>query len=543
MRKKNYTFWLVIVYIVMAAVCAALLIFSRHDLTSIVINTVMFVIVGIIFIFSANRFSIGWKMQKALYSASARIREDARADSRYLWDRYKNEPGAVLFPDNILTRQYQKYTQEMLRLEKYPNADYKCDIEDYINKEYIDVSMSKNILNLVTGTMTGLGILGTFVGLAFGLQFFNTTGTAAEITNSIAPLMDGIKVAFHTSIYGLVFSLVFSFVYKASMEAVYSQLDEFLSLFNTYVAGDPVNDNESNMRQMLQALPETLGASISEQMNQGLTPIVYNMNKTMMDFAQTVADNQAEGIRGMAKEFVDRLNTAMSESFTNFGQVINETCRIQNENNSYAQSIMERMGEVSGNVNDINTLSVQVINSLSGYIDQVEKLQEVITDNYNSTYRQMQLLQEHEERMQGYVHAISSYEKEVNDGIKQQLDEVMSISRVFALEITATSTKLTEMLDSARTDINDAAKELSAASTDLDEKLNSSVRETFNLFDTNMAHVTAQLGETMDRIDQTTEKVPEVVLAAYDGMKQSFDSMQAEMDNLISTLGNADRAN
>ena len=538
MRKKNYTFWLAIVYVVMAAVCAALIIFSRHDITSIIVSVAMFVIVGIIFLFASHKFSIGYRMQKALQAASSKIKDDARADSRYLWDKYKNDPAGGLFPDNILTRQYQKYTQEMLRLEKYRNADYKCDIGDYINKEYIDSSMSKNILNLVTGTMTGLGILGTFVGLAFGLQFFNT-GTAAEITESIAPLMDGIKVAFHTSIYGMVFSLVFSFVYKASMEAVYSQLDEFLTLFDTYVVGDTINDNESNMRQMIQDLPQTLGTSISEQMSQGLTPIVYNMNKTMMDFAQTVADNQAEGIRGMANEFVDRLNQSMGDTYTRFGQIINETCQIQNENNAYARSIMDRMGEVSGNVNDINTLSVQIINSMSGYIGQVEKLQEVITDNYNSTYRQMQTLKEHEERMQGYVHAISSYEKEVNDGIKQQLDEVMNISRVFSQEIQTTSSKLTEMLDSARTQINDAARELSAASLDLDAKLNSSVNETFNLFDSNMAHVSGQLSETIDRIDSTTQKVPEVVLAAYDGMKQSFDKMQEEMNDLLKAMENA----
>jgi len=528
MRKKNYTFWLVIIYILMAAVCAALLIFSRHDLTSIVINVAMFVIVGIIFIFSANRFSVGYRMQKALYSAACKIRDDAKADSRYLWERYKKEPGGGLFPDNILTRQYQKFTAEMLRLGKYQNADYKCNIEDYINKEYVDAVMKKNILNLVAGTMTGLGILGTFVGLSFGLQFFNT-GTSAQITESIAPLMDGIKVAFHTSIYGMVFSLVFSFVYKASMEAVYVQLDEFLSMFNTYVLGDAVNDNESHMRELMQALPESLGASISLEMEKSLTPFMYSMNKTMMDFAQKVAENQAEGIRGMANEFIGNLNRTMGDSLSRFGHVINETCRIQEGNASYAQEVMNKLGSVAGNVNDINSLSIQVMDNMSGYIREVEKLQAVINENYNSTYRQLQALQEHEERMQGYVHAISSYEKEVNDNLKQQLDEVMKMSGEFSREIQSTSGRLSDMLESAKTDINSAARELSAASVGLDERLTSSVTETFSLFDSNMAHVSSQLNDTLDRIDKTTERVPEVVLAAYDGMKQSFDQMKSEL--------------
>ena len=75
MRKKNYTFWLVLIYIIMAAVCAALILFTKMDTVSIVINIAMFFFVGIIFIFSIQKFSIGWRMQKALYAATKKIRE------------------------------------------------------------------------------------------------------------------------------------------------------------------------------------------------------------------------------------------------------------------------------------------------------------------------------------------------------------------------------------------------------------------------------------------------------------------------------------
>ena len=534
MKKKNYTFWLILTYILMAAVCAALILLFKQNMTSIIINAAMFLIVLILFVFAIRKFSLAWKMQKALYAATEKIRNDAKADSRYLWNQYKKDAD-VLFPDNVLTRQYQKFTAEMLRLEQFKNADYKCNIEDYINKDYVDASMKKNILNLVPGTMTGLGILGTFVGLSFGLQYFNT-GTAAEITDSIAPLMEGIKVAFHTSIYGMVFSLVFSFVYRATMEAVYVQLDEFLSVFNTYVLGDSYNDNESSMREMLLAMPDTLGDAISRQMGDSLSPIVYNMNKTMMDFAQTIADNQAEGMKGLVNDFVDRLDRSMGQSYTRFGQIINETVEIQKQNNAYAQTIMDRLGQVSANVADINGLSIQVMDTMGGYIGEVEKLQGVISENYNITYRQMEALKEHEERMQGYVHALTAHEKEVNENIKNELDEVIRMSHVFTEEIQSTSSKFVEMLDSARTEIDSAARELADASSGLNENLTGSLKETFTMFDTNMAQISAHLSGTVSEIEKTTERVPEVVLSAYTSMKQSFDDMQAEMNRLVQSL-------
>ena len=148
MRKKNYTFWLVLIYIIMAAVCAALIIFFKQSLTSIIINLAMFVIVAILYGFAINKFSIGWRLQKALYAASAKIRNDARNDRRYLWDQYKKDPSGGLFQDDILTNQYQKFVTEMKRLEQFRNADYKCDIQNYINKEYVDARMKKNILKI-----------------------------------------------------------------------------------------------------------------------------------------------------------------------------------------------------------------------------------------------------------------------------------------------------------------------------------------------------------------------------------------------------------
>ena len=90
--------------------------------------------------------------------------------------------------------------------------------------------------------MTGLGILGTFIGLSIGLQAFNT-GSAEEITNSIGPLMDGIKVAFHTSIYGMIFSLTFNLIFKTVLEQAYHKLDEFVAEFKRYVRPDATYDN------------------------------------------------------------------------------------------------------------------------------------------------------------------------------------------------------------------------------------------------------------------------------------------------------------
>lgn len=77
------------------------------------------------------------------------------------------------------------------------------DISDYINYELLDRIIKKEYSEQISGAMTGLGILGTFIGLTFGLNEFNLGSdiNTEEMMVSISGLMSGIKTAFMTSIY------------------------------------------------------------------------------------------------------------------------------------------------------------------------------------------------------------------------------------------------------------------------------------------------------------------------------------------------------
>ena len=82
-----------------------------------------------------------------------------------------------------------------------------CDIEDYINEDEVDGYVHKRMLDLVPDILTSLGILGTFVGLVWGLRSFQPS-TYETMTSSVSSLVDGIKVAFMTSIYALLLSIL-----------------------------------------------------------------------------------------------------------------------------------------------------------------------------------------------------------------------------------------------------------------------------------------------------------------------------------------------
>lgn len=229
-------------YFLMLVVFGCLNFIGRRnfDIVSITVNLGMFLIVGFVFIWSIYTcFRPVSRMAANLRYTIQTMEIDFDKTQSYLWETYRNENS--LFTNTTLSKRYNEFRIERKRLNMLSQGG-RCDIEDYINEQLIDSQIKKGIVSIVPGVMTGLGILGAFIGLSFGLQNFNT-GSAAQITNSIAPLMDGIKVAFHTSIYGMVFSLVYNFVYKKTLEDAYQAIDEFLEAFYKYVLPKTMNND------------------------------------------------------------------------------------------------------------------------------------------------------------------------------------------------------------------------------------------------------------------------------------------------------------
>jgi hypothetical protein len=268
--------WLPVVYLVMLIICIFLNITNSNvDLASVLVNAAMFLIVGLIFIYAYRRLSRIDKMGEDFYIAISYIKQDYAQRKCLLWDEYKTDSRYGIFNESHLRNTYIDYVEEMNRLEQESPNKYRCDIEDFINYHLIDDSVEKGRLSLIPGAMTGLGILGTFVGLSLGLQAFNT-GSADEIANSIGPLMDGIKVAFHTSIYGMIFSLTFNLIFKSVLEKAYGKLDEFIAEFKRYVCPDAEHDNKSTALEY-QRLQIEATKEAQKAMEDSLIPYLKNI--------------------------------------------------------------------------------------------------------------------------------------------------------------------------------------------------------------------------------------------------------------------------
>lgn len=272
--------------------------------SNLAINGIFLAVIGTLFVISAASFIRLNALTDDLKAVSARLLERYKKnESKNLWADIQEEKD--LFREENLKKAFGKYCLRIQnsRSEKgYINA---CDIEEYINEELIEKVGSNYFNSGISGTLTGLGILGTFVGLSLGLGAFNGDDIYT-ISDNVGPLLSGMKVAFHTSVYGILFSLVFNFVYRSIMSDAYEKLEQFLNIYRQCALPPAIGSEESNA-----------AAILINQANQ------VKYLKQLVSLARGEAEEQTGAMEQMADHFLSQLQQLMGTELKEIGNVLN----------------------------------------------------------------------------------------------------------------------------------------------------------------------------------------------------------------------------
>lgn len=308
------------------------------------------------------------------------------------------------------------------------------DIENYINEDEVDSIIRKRLIELVPDVLTSLGILGTFIGLVVGLKDFEPTNYET-MTASVSSLVEGIKVAFLTSIYGLSLSLVFGYGTKAAYGALMDRMQSFLDCFHHFVIPSAEAETQNLMinyqgeqTEALARMTEQFSEHLANSFEKVITPSFRKMNQSMDVLTETLMKGQEEMMQGLLDDFLAKMRTSFQLQFDNFNQALDDLTRAQktvadNTKTIYrdmAQELREMFdGESTGVFSAMRDMAAMHQEYLDSAQQTIENNQEY-ADSLNQNYRQVvSYLQEAEQSsakfwvacnqaMQKYVSAASA---------------------------------------------------------------------------------------------------------------------------------------
>jgi hypothetical protein len=249
------------------------------------------------------------------------------------------------------------------------------DIEEYINEDELDLHIRKRLLVMIPDILTSLGILGTFVGLVWGLKNFNPNDYEA-MTTSVASLVEGIKVAFLTSIYGIALSIVYTMGMKSEYSSMTENLQVFLDRFHAFVM--PTAENEARnllvASQKIQTdavnkMAEQFSVQLADSFEQVITPTFSKMNDSLDMLVNSVTRCQQDAIKDILDTFMKEMRGSFQLQFNDFNESLELLKQAQKENAEYTTNMYKTMGR------QLNELYLQQEKSVKDSVDQLASLQ------------------------------------------------------------------------------------------------------------------------------------------------------------------------
>ena len=243
------------------------------------------------------------------------------------------------FRKKALQEAMEHYCADVKRMSLTRDAKYRRDIEDYIHMDLLEYLGNSTFAEHVCTALTGLGILGTFLGMTSGLTGFNAEN-ADKALASIATLTDGMQFAFATSIVGIVLSLLLGTIHKGIRHGAEQNLNGFLDVFRGQVLCD---QHEAGYNQLLGQLKD-IDLSL-----------------------QGRVENEAEQLSYVAERFINRIRDELKMDIDAMRDSME---RINSQQQAFADTIREfsqQIGTVSKEIREVN-------NGFSQVVTQSEKL-------------------------------------------------------------------------------------------------------------------------------------------------------------------------
>lgn len=360
----------ILLFLLVTAALTAMTFYIGRDQQGVLIYNFVFlafmVVVYLIGMFAGTfrLISISSAFRRAQEELKTIFKKPGRADLHSL---------AVL--DGIFSNRYLDRKMDSFVSSISASVEGIEDIEDYINEDEIDIHIHKKTMETIPDIFTSLGILGTFLGLVWGLKEFNPSNYSA-MTSSVESLVDGIKVAFLTSIYGISFSVCFTVGIKNAYSRMSESYTAFMERFHAYVF--PTAENESRnlmiasqklQTNMMNVMMTQLSSSLADSFEKVITPTFQKMSESIDMMMNNVNQFQEDAVRAILDEFMRQMNQSFKMQFNDFNIALAQMTKAQKNNTEYTATLYQTL---CGQLSEAYTMQERSLQSISNELMQAQ---------------------------------------------------------------------------------------------------------------------------------------------------------------------------
>lgn len=469
-----------------------------------------------------------------------------------------------------------KIYSDSLVIETENGAKTNYLSSDYFNNQSIcdNQKINYRLLDTASGTLVGLGLLGTFLGLTIGVADFDSTNSE-NIQNSIQGLLSGMSTAFSTSLLGMFLSIVYlSFCDKPIRNKFASLLAQLNDKLDKQYFVDDVTLLQNHQQTMFDALYANLKGVVENEVSHVIEKITYtneNGGKSSIGHAireiLSESQEQSKALKSFSTDLALELNNGFDEVLSR--QMQQRIVPLMENVDKTTRTIIEHIDKMAATVSSPATdMMEKVVNELKSSMTKVlEEFQsslsgsataelETLAKSLNTATTAMGnlpndmenvsiALQETVDEVKKAINDITTTSADSNTSAMQQMQEQITFAT------TAISSAIAEVKDvmngitqSTQKSSNDVVEKLANASEQMSKFLSSSISQITTSLQSSMdqmtSDITSKQGDLLSLQESTTEQTKnllEIFNTGLERMEKINESINATMSQFQTAQG------
>lgn len=461
----------------------------------------------------------------------------------------------AFFNKNSLKDYWQQFDKTIRRIEDDGASDGEkkkkhfatTEAGCFFNEDIIMSKFNNKIHNYIPQLLTAIGIFGTFLGLVLGLQTLHMTGDVQKTKDSIQLLINGIKISFKTSLYGILYSMIITFYEKYCLGDMENKVNLLASkldgLFPKNTQEDGIKEiylqlerQTSSLQKLSTDFAEQVGKKFDVSLQENLTPTLIKLGqateklvmmsqntnesaiRTLFDSAHNLfanaANEEINGLKNSLKEITDK-NGEMFDKFANSIKIIEEL--MQNQKNIISQTNLS-----AGNVEKTN---VRVENLSQELSDVLFKLSDFSKTQNHSNEDSRTLLREIKENI--------SYQNEaslmISNILKENLNTIEVQQQMYGdlREASSNLNKFGQYFTPVMENLTENMTNFKETSESINNKFLSTIDKLDNYYDT----INNSIANTFEVFDKSTNQFKNDIIENLTDINKKYSEIATKLNN------------
>ncbi len=369
-------------------------------------------------------------------------------------------------------------------------------------------------VNAVASIVTVIGVLGTFFGIAIGLYQFDTE----NIATSVPKLLEGLKIAFITSILGIAGSIFLKWSAlnnrkkQAASEETYTgaTVDDLAGLLRNIL--DVEQEEGKETRETLRSIEKSLtgegDSTVLTQLQKLRTTFSDKQDdliRAFNEFADQMAENNTKALIEALEEVMKDFNTKINEQFgDNFKQLNEAVGRI----NEWQEQYRQQMNELAAQFQ----VAAASIEKSRESLEIIAERSESIVSSSERLNPILQALQHQIQQLNNHLTAFSALADNASNAFPIIEERLNQLTNDF-------STVVKKTIDDSHASMQSQREALTNQSQQLEKTVENTSR-----------HIQDQ---TEDIFEKTTIRIEEVIDGTFQGLSDTLRNQSTQLEAMV----------